>query len=99
MWLTVIIGIFFFLAAAVAALAFGYQRIEQERRERSEAVLAHAPAAKPGRCMLCDAPLRQLSTADQGVYEVEHRIDAELHDVIQLLGRAGPDGLARLYRA
>jgi hypothetical protein len=49
--------------------------------------------------MLCNAPLRKTSTADEVVYEVEHRIDAELQDVARVLRRASPDGLTRLYQA
>lgn len=98
MWLTVIIACAFF-AGMVAILALGYQRIEQERSERSAAVFAQAPAAHPGHCMLCDAPLRKPSTADQVIFEVEHRIDAELQDVVQLLSRAAPENYARLYQA
>lgn len=98
MWLTVIIACAFF-AGMVAILALGYQRIEQERSERSAAVLVQAPTARPGRCMLCDAPLRKPSTADQVIFEIEHRIDAELQDVVQLLRRAAPESYARLYQA
>jgi hypothetical protein len=86
-------------AGMIGILAFGYQQIEQERSEKADAVLANAPAAQPGRCMLCNAPLRRPSTADEVVWEVEHRIDAELQDVIRLLGRPVPEGLTRLYQA
>lgn len=86
-------------AGMIAILAFGYQRIEQERSEKADAVLANAPAAQPGRCMLCNAPLRRPSTVDEVVFEVEHRIDAELRDVVQLLRRPSSDGFTRLYQA
>ncbi len=98
MLLTMIIAGTLF-AGMIAILAFGYQQIELERNEKAEAALASAPAAQPGRCMLCNAPLRKTSTADEVVYEVEHRIDAELQDVAQVLRRASPDGLTRLYQA
>jgi hypothetical protein len=98
MLLTIIIAGALF-AGMLGILAFGYQQIEQERNEKADAVLANAPAAQPGRCMLCNAPLRRSSTADEVVYEVERRIDAELQDVIRLLGRPAPEGLARLYQA
>lgn len=99
MWLTVIIACVLFVAASVAILGFGYQQMEQDRREKAEAVLARAPLAREGYCPLCDAPLRRASTVEQVVYEVERRIDAELQDVVQLLGRPAPEGLRRLYRA
>ncbi len=97
MWLAFMIGVVF-MAVAVAILGFGYQQVEQERREKAEAVLAHAPMAREGHCLLCDAPLRRASTVEQVVFEVESRIDAELQDVVQLLGRPAPEGLSRLYR-
>ena len=99
MWLTVIIACFFFVAAAVAILGFSYQQIERDRSEKAAAMLAAAPEAQPGHCLLCNAPLRRPSTVEQVVFEVEHRIDAELQDVIQLLGRPHPESFARLYRA
>lgn len=98
MLLTTIIAGALFLGM-IAILAFGYQRIEQERSEEADAVLANAPAAQPGRCMLCNAPLRRPSTVDEVVFELEHRIDAELRDVAQVLRRPAPDGLTRLYQA
>ncbi len=84
----------------VAMLGLGYQRIEQERSERSAAALEQAPSVQPGRCMLCNAPLRQQSTVAEVLYEVEHRIDAELQDVSALLRmRPPPEGYIRLYQA
>lgn len=97
MWLTVVIACVF-MAGAVAILGFGYQQMEEERREKAEAALASAPLAREGHCLLCDAPFRRASTVEQVVFEVESRIDAELQDVVRLLGRAAPEGLSRLYR-
>lgn len=98
MLLTIVIAGALF-AGMLAILAFGYQQIEQERNEKAEATLANAPQAQPGRCLLCNAPLRRPSTADEVVSEVELRIDAELQLVAQAMRRAGPDGFARLYQA
>jgi hypothetical protein len=98
MLLTMIIAGALF-AGMIAILAFGYQQIEQGRNEKAEAALANAPSAQPGRCMLCNAPLRRPSTVDEVVFEVEHRIDAELRDVVRLLGRPAPEGLTRLYQS
>ncbi len=102
MWLTIGIAAAAF-TVMVLMLALGYQQIEEQRSERSAAVLAGAPAVQPGRCMLCNAPLRQPTTPDQVVFEVEHRIDTELQAVLALLGRGGrattPETFARLYQA
>jgi hypothetical protein len=84
-------------AGMIAILAFGYQRIEQEVGDASSP-LADAPMAKPGHCMLCDAPLRRPTTTDQVVFEIEHRIDAELQEIVRLM-RTAPDSATRLYQA
>ena len=101
MVLTILIAAASF-ATMVAMLAFGYQQVEQQRSAKAEGILAGAPTARPGRCMLCDAPLRQPSTADQVVFEIEDRIDRDLAAVVALLGRterATPDAFARIYQA
>ena len=104
MTLTILIALAAF-ATMVVMLGFGYQQVEQQRRDRSTDVLANAPVAQPGHCMLCNAPLRQVSTADQVVYEIEHRIDSDLQAVVALLGRTGrngrttPESFARIYQA
>ena len=98
MLLTVILACALF-AGMVAILGLGYQQIEQERNGKATALLADAPTAQPGRCMLCNAPLRRPSTADDVVYEIEQRIDTELQDVIRLLGHPAPEHFTRLYRA
>ena len=97
MWLTIAIAGSLF-AGMLAILWFGYQQMEEQRQEQSDAVLATAPAARPGHCMLCDAPLRRAASTDEVVFEIEHRIDAELEDIVQVL-RAQSDGFQRLYRA
>ena len=101
MTLTILIAAAAF-ATMVLVLGFGYQQVEQQRKDRSAAVLANASVAQPGHCMLCDAPLRQASTADQVVYEIEHRIDSDLQAVVALLGRTGrptPDSFVRIFQA
>jgi hypothetical protein len=97
MWLTIAIagGLF---AGMVAILWFGYQQMEEQRQHESDAVLANAPAARPGHCMLCDAPLRRAATTDEVLFEVEHRIDAEREEIVRALWTQ-PDGIQRLYRA
>ena len=81
----------------VAILALGYRRIEEEREERPAAVARGAPPP-PGRCVLCDAPLRRRTTPAEVLYELEHHIDEELQDIGTAL-RGERDGFTRLYRA
>jgi len=97
MWVTVAIAGSLF-AGMLAILWFGYQQMEEQRQEHSDAVLTSAPAARPGHCLLCDAPLKRAASTDEVVFEIEHRIDAELEDIVQVL-RAQSDGFQRLYRA
>ena len=97
MWVTVAIAGSLF-AGMLAILWFGYQQMEEQRQEQSDAVLTSAPAARPGHCLLCDAPLKRAASTDEVVFEIEHRIDAELEDIVQVL-RAQSDGFQRLYRA
>ena len=97
MWITFAIAGALF-AGLLGILWFGYQQMEEQRQEQSDAVLANAPAARPGRCMLCGAELRRPASTDEVVFEIEHRIDAELEDIVQVL-RAQSGGLQRLYRA
>ncbi len=98
MWLTVAIAGLLFVGM-IAILAFGYAQAEQERNGKADALLASAPAAQPGRCILCNAPLRKLGTADEVVFEVQQHIDAELRVITHLLGRTAPASYARLYQA
>lgn len=87
------------MAALFAAICQGYFQAEAEKNGKGKSVVDEAPAAKPGHCLLCEAPLRRPSTADEVVFDIEHRIDTELKDVVQLLGQTTPDGFQRLYRA
>lgn len=97
MWPTMLIAAALF-AGMIAILAIGYQQSEREKDGKAAAVLANAPATQPGRCMLCNAPLRRPSTSDEVVFEIEHRIDSERQAIEQLL-RASADGFTRLYNA
>jgi hypothetical protein len=98
MWLTIILASVSFLGM-FAIVGMGYLQMEKERNAKSEAVFDQAPTARPGHCLLCDAPLRRRSTADEVVVEIEHRIGTELQDVVQLLGQTTPEGFQRLYQA
>lgn len=86
------------LAALTAMMMLGFQDAEHERERQGAAVLASAPSAKAGHCMLCDALLRRPSTSEEVVLEVEHRIHAELQDISKVLQTA-PESFGRLYQA
>ncbi len=97
MWLTIAIaGVLF--VGMFAILWFGYQQAEVQRRDRPHLSFENAPAARPGHCILCDAPLRRAASTDEVVFEIEHRIDAELKDIGHVL-RAQDGGFRHLYRA
>jgi G:T/U-mismatch repair DNA glycosylase len=104
MWLTIAIAAALF-AGMLAILWFGYQDREQQREDEADAILANAPAVQPGHCLLCGAPVRRVATTDQALFEVEHRIDAELEEIVAILqkqsgaGRVRDDALRLLYRA
>ncbi len=99
MMLTLVIAGALFVAM-LGMLALGFQQVEQERSARAAAVFANAPRAQPGRCMLCNAPLRRPTTVDEVVFEVEHRIDAELADIAAVLSsRPAARDFERLYQA
>ncbi len=82
-------------AAMIAILYFGYADRE---KQREEARFENVPTARPGRCILCNAPLRRPATSDQAIFEVQHRIDAELSDISTLLKSSQPV-FSRLYEA
>jgi hypothetical protein len=97
MWIALMIlgGLF---VAMMAAFYLEYENREQQRAKEAEGVLAGATIAKAGHCMLCDAPLRRTRTTAEVVFEIEHRIDAELQDIHHLL-RTAPEKVNRLYLA
>lgn len=97
MWVTYLIAAAFFLAI-MAMGYFGIQQREAAQEHEGERRLADAPAARLGACPLCDAPLRRIATSDEVVFEVEHRIDAELRDITQLM-LATSQGAGHVYRA
>ena len=97
MWVTYLIAAAFFLAI-MAMGYFGIQQRDAERERVGDALLANAPLARPGCCPLCDAPLRRAVTSDEVVFEVEHRIDAELKDIAYVLHSA-PESFGRIFQA
>lgn len=97
MWVTMIIAAAFFVAF-IAMGWFGFQQREMDRERSAEALLANAPSARPGCCPLCRAPLRRAVTSDEVVFEVEHRIDAELRDIARVLHSA-PESFGRIFQA
>ena len=91
MWITFAIA-GSFVVAVVAMAYFGLAC-------RPEPMTADAPSKLPGadpgaHCSLCEAPLRRPITSDEVVFEVEHRIDAELRDIARTLHgpEQGPGG-------
>ncbi len=87
-----------FFVAFIAMGYFGIQEREKEHTPDETAVLASRPPARLGFCPLCDAPLRRAATTDQVVFELEHRIDAELRDISYLL-QSAPESFGRIYSA
>jgi hypothetical protein len=86
MGLTMVIGAVFF-AGMLAVLYFGYQQVEADRAEKAQAQ-ADAEAAAP----------RPQRSADEVVFDLEHRIESDLRDVADILRRS-PGGGPRLYQA
>ncbi len=97
MWVTFVIAAVFF-AACIAMGYFGIEEREEQRERDAASRLERAPAAQPGHCMLCNAPLRRAVTSDEVVFELEHRIDAELRDIAHAL-HAAPESFGRILRA
>ncbi len=87
-----------FFAACLAMGYFGIQEREEQRKREEASRLEGAPAPQPGHCMLCDAPLRRAVTSDEVVFELEHRIDADLRDIAHAL-HAAPESFARVLRS
>lgn len=97
MWVTFVIAAGFF-AACIAMGYFGIQEHEEQREREAASKLASAPATQLGCCILCNAPLRRAATSDEVVFELEHRIDAELRDIAHALHTA-PESFGRILRA
>lgn len=66
------VGISF--VAMVAILFFGFEQAERDRAERAASNALREAADPQGR------------TADEVVFDIEHRIDSDLRDVASLLG-------------
>jgi hypothetical protein len=97
MWLTMMVAVILF-AGMFAALYFGYQETEKERTEKAAADAAREPPPL-NPWLRPQNPWLRGRTVDEVVFEVEHRIDADLQEVSLLLGRAAPENASRLYRA
>jgi hypothetical protein len=92
MWITFVI-VASFVVAMIAMAYFGIQS-HDEALQREEA----SRSADPGQCGLCKAPLRRNATSDEVVFELEHRIDAELGEIARAW-HSHPDGLGRSFPA
>lgn len=97
MWLTMIIAAILF-AGMLAALYFGYAEAEKERAEKAAAEAVREPPPLNPWLRPQNQWLRK-RTVDEVVFEVEHRIDADLREVALLLRRPVSENAARLYRA
>jgi hypothetical protein len=97
MWMTMFIAAIVFVGM-LAALYFGYQEAERERSEKPAAEAAREPPSLNS-WLGPQNPWRRGRTVDEVVFEVEHRIDADLQEVAFLLGRTAPENASRLYRA
>lgn len=82
----------------VAMMAALYLEYEAREKQRAKEAATVELVGRPGRCVLCDAPLRRERTTAEVVFEVEHRIDVELQDISHLL-RTAPEKVSRLYLA
>ena len=96
MWLTMVIAVILF-AGMLAALYFGYQEAEKERAEKVLADAVREPAPLDP-WLRPPNPWVRGRTVDEVVYEVEHRIDADLQEVARLLSWTAPENASRLYR-
>lgn len=97
MWVTFVIAAAFF-AACIAMGYFGIQDREAQHDREAARRLATAAVPQPGCCVLCNAPLRRAATSDEVVFELEHRIDAELRDISHAL-HVAPESYGRILRA
>ncbi len=97
MWITFAIAASF-VVAMVAMAYFGMER-QGEAMDRADAALPTGPlAGEPGCCELCRAPLRRAVSSDQVVFELEHRIDAELREIARAFHSA-PESFGRTFNA
>ena len=90
MGLTIAIGLVFF-AGMMAILFFGHQQAEKDREER-----AAAEAAR-GHSQLDDRA--EGRTADEVVFDIEHRIASDLQEVATVLHPTAPDRATRPHQA
>lgn len=92
MWAIYLVAACFF----VAIMAIGYFAMQEAEAAREPDAARRASGVAVPACALCDAPLPvRAATSDQVVFEIEHRIDAELRDIVHAL-RAHPESVGRL---
>ncbi len=95
MWLTMMIAAILF-AGMLAALHFGYREAEKERAEKPADAIREVPQVYPW--LGPQSQWTRRRTVEEVVFEVEHRIDADLQEVAHLLGWTAPENASRLYR-
>jgi hypothetical protein len=88
MGLTIVVGLAFFVGL-MAILYFGHEQAEKDRADRAEAEARRALAGGE----------RERRTADEVVFDLEHRIDADLQDFAAGLRAASPGGDTRPHGA
>jgi len=86
MGLTIVVGLAFFVGL-MAILYFGHEQAEKDRADRAEAEARRGLASGERR------------TADEVVFDLEHRIDADLKDFAAGLRATAPGGETRPHRA
>ena len=88
MGLTIVVSLAF-LVGMMAILYFGHEQSEKDRAERAEAETRRAQLDNhhAGR------------TADEVVFDLEHRIDSDLRDFAASLSRVAPGRDARTHQA
>lgn len=95
MWIAYAVSAAFFLAI----LGIGWFAVQDRESEAARADAGGPGLPDAGACAVCDgAQPGRAATTDQVVFEVEHRIDAELRDIAHAL-HAHPDRLARIFHA
>jgi len=90
MWITFVI-VASFVVAMIAMAYFGIQSHDEAVQRRE------AHGADPGACGLCNAPLKRAATTDEVIFELEHRIDAELGEIARAWQHSHPDTLRRTF--
>jgi hypothetical protein len=88
MGLTFVVGLAFFMGM-MAILYFGHEQAEKDRAERAEAEARRDQAERH----------QALRTADEVVFDLEHRIDSDLREFSASLRPPAPDVDSPVHQA